>query len=107
MLPSSDGRVVVGAIAAFITASREDSNGDETSTEANIKHHRDEGEEGDASEEKSEDDGESSVDDGDTRHALGCLLPFWYRRIVGASRDVCIFVNREYRGVGTVNKPAK
>lgn len=81
MCSSSNGRVVDGA-AALSAASCEDSDGDETSAEHNVKKKAKESEEGNATEEAGKDDGEGSVDDSSSRHTLDCLFPFWNIKVV-------------------------
>jgi len=61
-LTRPNGRVVDTA-AAVLAAFSEDGNGNEATAEDDIEDKPEEGEEGDASEEESEDDGECGVDD--------------------------------------------
>ena len=86
MVLGSNGRIVNGA-ATFGATSCEDSNGDETCAEEKVKAEAEEGEEGDAAQEASQDDGERSVDDGPSRHAFDSLLPS--RNIVVVVGKVC------------------
>ena len=80
-MSGSNGRIVDGA-ATFGATSCEDRNGDEASAEEKIKAEAEEGEKGDAAQEAGQDDGESSVDDGPSRHAFDSFLPFWNMVVV-------------------------
>ena len=81
MVSGSDGRIIDGA-ATFGATSGKDSNGDEACAEEKVKAETEEGEKGDAAQEASQDDGESSVDDGPSRHAFDSLLPSRNRGVV-------------------------
>lgn len=81
MLSKSNGRIVDPA-ATFCATPCEDSDGDEASTETNVKDKAEKSEEGDATEEASEDGGESRVDDRCSRHTLDRLLPCWNMAVV-------------------------
>ena len=74
---SNPNRRVVDGAATFGATSCENGDGDEASAEENVKNEAEESEEGDAAEEAGKDNGEPSVDDGGSRHALHSLLPCW------------------------------
>lgn len=76
MVSSTNWRIV-DAAATFVAASCEDSDSYEAATEKNIEDEAQESEEGDATEEAGKDDGEGSVDDSCSGHALNRLLPCW------------------------------
>lgn len=79
---SSSNRRVVDSAATFGAASCENGDGDEACAEKKVKEETEESEEGDAAEEKSQDDGETGVDDSTSSHTLDSFLPCWNMEVM-------------------------
>ena len=99
MVSGTNWGVVKGAAATLCAVSCKDGDGDEACAEEDVKKKAEKSEEGDAPKEASEDDGERSIDDRSSGHALNRLFPSWNGTMVMG--QICSTVSHGVCGLST------